>query len=372
MSAGQSAKSVASKSGYVASWADRRAVAFDKGSEGERMVAEAVAPLSASGWFILHDRQAPNGGNVDHVLVGPGGVVVLDAKAWSGSLAVSPKGRLRHNDRDAHKAVSSMSSVIAHLSESLPSLSVSGGLVFVGNDAARSLPRRVDDVGLCHVSEVLDVLQRKPATLKARDVEAALAQVIDVLPAIGTAELTRPDAVNAMAVDLEAAQVIGEEPIDKRYRFYVARTWSKYGKRRIYLSDADGAKLGWIDPNDGKSDLEHNGSPDAAPLLRRLADPTCIPQPDVSSLRPKGWLSSRILRSLGNDRRGVGHVIGHVWRKGDNRRLYVTSHVEGIASLSVGWVDLTKGAEHAHDPALAGLLTHTWHEVFEAVVNPDR
>lgn len=372
MSAGRSAKSVASKSGYVASWAERRSVAFDKGSEGERLVAEAIAPLSASGWFILHDRQAPTGGNVDHVLVGPGGVVILDAKAWSGSLAVSPKGRLRHNDRDAHKAVSSMSAVIAHLSDALPSLSVSGGLVFVGNDAARSLPRRIDDVGLCHVSEVLDVLERKPATLTARDVEVTLAQVIEVLPAIGTAELTRPEAVDAMALDLEAAQIIGEEPINKRYRFYVARSWAKYGKRRIYLSGSDGTKLGWIDPNDGRVEVEQSGSRDTQPLLQRLADSTCIPEPDVSPLSPKGRLSSRLLKSLGNDRRGVGHVIGHVWRKGDNRRLYVTSHVAGIAGTSVGWVDLTNGAEFANDPALAGLLTHTWHEVFETVINPDR
>ncbi|CAN5501284.1 hypothetical protein BH23ACT3_BH23ACT3_09430 [soil metagenome] len=370
MTAGQSAKSLASKSGHVASWAERRAAAFVKGSEGERVVADAVAPLSANGWFILHDRQAPNGGNVDHVLVGPGGVVVLDAKAWSGSLAISSKGRLRHNDRDAHKAVSSINAVIAHLRDALPSLSVSGGLVFVGNDGAPSLPRRVDDVGLCDVSEVLDVLKRKPSTLNARDVEAALGLVMDLLPAIGTAELERPPAVQPEALDLEAAQLVGEEPIDKRYRFYVARTWAKYGKHRIYLSSADGSKLGWIDPNVGNVDLEHDDSGDAEPLLQRLADSTRIPQPDVSPLRPKGRLSSRILKSLGNDRRGVGHVVGHVWRKGDRRRLYVTSHVTGIASVSVGWVDLSTGEEHAHDPALAGLLTHTWHEVFETVVNP--
>lgn len=371
MTAGQSARRVASKSQGVAAWAAHRANAFERGSDGEREVAEAVAPLSARGWFILHDRLAPRGGNVDHLLVGPGGVVVLDAKAWSGTLSVSENGRLQRNGRDAHKAIDSMNAVLAHLRDAMPSVPVSGGLVFVGNDQAHVLQKRLDDVGLCDVADVVGVLERKPTVLTPRAVEAAVALVIDVLPAAGKVELVRPDPVDSRFLDLEAAQVIADEPAEKRYRFYVARTWSRFGKRRLYLNSPDGSPIGWLDTNDGTVRLDSGASPDAEPLLRRLADPTLVPEPDVAALTPKGRLGTRLLRSLGHDRRGVGHVVAHVWRKADKHRLYVTAHVAGSTGASVGWIDLNTGVEHLNDPALAGLLTHSWHVVYDAVITRD-
>lgn len=41
------------------------------------------------GWFLLHDRDLPAGGNVDHIAAGPPGVAVVDAKAWTFSVRVS-------------------------------------------------------------------------------------------------------------------------------------------------------------------------------------------------------------------------------------------------------------------------------------------
>jgi len=76
-----------------AEWAAKRAETFEAGGLGEAEVARALAPLTAEGWFLLHDRDLPAGGNVDHVAVGPSGVAVVDAKAWSYPVRVS-NGRL--------------------------------------------------------------------------------------------------------------------------------------------------------------------------------------------------------------------------------------------------------------------------------------
>jgi hypothetical protein len=54
--------------------AERRASAFAAGAEGERIVAEALAPLSAAGYILLHDRAAGPRANLDHLVVGPSGV----------------------------------------------------------------------------------------------------------------------------------------------------------------------------------------------------------------------------------------------------------------------------------------------------------
>ncbi|WP_256922080.1 nuclease-related domain-containing DEAD/DEAH box helicase [Leifsonia sp. NCR5] len=53
----------------------------------ERQVAGSLAPLSAAGYSFLHDRGWPGSrsrAQIDHVLVGPGGLFIVDTKAWAG------------------------------------------------------------------------------------------------------------------------------------------------------------------------------------------------------------------------------------------------------------------------------------------------
>ncbi|MCW2566673.1 MAG: hypothetical protein JWN54_770 [Mycobacterium sp.] len=70
--------------GWVENW--------QVGAWGEEWTAKEVAKLAPAGWVMLHDLRRSGGGNVDHVLVGPGGVSVLDSKNVDGEVRV---------DRDA-------------------------------------------------------------------------------------------------------------------------------------------------------------------------------------------------------------------------------------------------------------------------------
>jgi hypothetical protein len=54
------------------------------GEEGERRTAKALRRLQGTEWSIWHDLAAPKGTNIDHVLVGPAGVFLLDSKNYSG------------------------------------------------------------------------------------------------------------------------------------------------------------------------------------------------------------------------------------------------------------------------------------------------
>jgi len=71
---------------------------WSAGAEGERAVAETLGHLGRYGWTVLHDLHWPGRrhANLDHVAVGPGGVVVVDAKNWSGDVRVV-SGVLRQN-----------------------------------------------------------------------------------------------------------------------------------------------------------------------------------------------------------------------------------------------------------------------------------
>ena len=57
---------------------------YQVGAWGEERTAKVLEPLLSRGWVILHDLTRIKS-NLDHVLVGPGGVFVLDTKNWVGT-----------------------------------------------------------------------------------------------------------------------------------------------------------------------------------------------------------------------------------------------------------------------------------------------
>lgn len=59
-----------------------------QGAEGERATAKALRPLTKRGWVLVHDIQT-EWGNIDHVLVGPPGVFMLETKNLGGVVSVA-------------------------------------------------------------------------------------------------------------------------------------------------------------------------------------------------------------------------------------------------------------------------------------------
>jgi hypothetical protein len=73
------------------------ALAWRRGAAGERRTARLLAPLERHGWAVLHDLAIPgSAANIDHLLIGPGGVVVIDSKQYRGRLRLDPHGFLWH------------------------------------------------------------------------------------------------------------------------------------------------------------------------------------------------------------------------------------------------------------------------------------
>jgi Nuclease-related domain len=57
------------------------------GWKGEQRTAKALRPLLRNGWSVKHDVQHPRE-NLDHVLVGPPGVFLLETKVRTGTVSV--------------------------------------------------------------------------------------------------------------------------------------------------------------------------------------------------------------------------------------------------------------------------------------------
>jgi hypothetical protein len=63
------------------------------GAKGEALTGRALEQLKIEGFVILHDRRIPgSSANIDHIVIGPPGVAVVETKSYSGQL------RVRGND----------------------------------------------------------------------------------------------------------------------------------------------------------------------------------------------------------------------------------------------------------------------------------
>jgi hypothetical protein len=105
MQAGQSAGDEAARSLRAAedhrrkaAWHEERAASFARGRQGEMATAHVLDALAADGYLRIDDCRWPGRpiANVDHVVIGPAGLFVIDAKNWSGKVDVRD-GVLRQN-----------------------------------------------------------------------------------------------------------------------------------------------------------------------------------------------------------------------------------------------------------------------------------
>ncbi len=72
---------------------------WQRGAHGERHTARLLDRLTRDGYVVFHDLAVPGNtsANVDHLLIGPTGVFVIDSKQWTGSVHQGADGLVWHN-----------------------------------------------------------------------------------------------------------------------------------------------------------------------------------------------------------------------------------------------------------------------------------
>jgi hypothetical protein len=82
--------------------------AWARGAEGEAKLARKLERWTAGhGVALLHDRRMPRSrANIDHLAIGPSGVTVIDAKRYTGRIAVERRGGILR-ERTEHLLVRS-------------------------------------------------------------------------------------------------------------------------------------------------------------------------------------------------------------------------------------------------------------------------
>ena len=71
---------------------------WQRGAHGERHTARLLDRLTRDGYVVFHDLAVPDSpANVDHLVIGPTGVFVIDSKQWTGSVHQGADGLAWHN-----------------------------------------------------------------------------------------------------------------------------------------------------------------------------------------------------------------------------------------------------------------------------------
>jgi hypothetical protein len=77
----------------------KQARAWQRGAAGERQTALLLDRLTRDGYVVFHDLAVPGNAraNVDHLVIGPTGVFVIDSKQWTGQVLQGTDGLIWHN-----------------------------------------------------------------------------------------------------------------------------------------------------------------------------------------------------------------------------------------------------------------------------------
>jgi Nuclease-related domain len=71
---------------------------WQRGAAGERRTARLLDRLTRNGFVVFHDLAVPGSdANVDHLVIGPTGVFVIDSKQWTGQVRQGGDGLVWHN-----------------------------------------------------------------------------------------------------------------------------------------------------------------------------------------------------------------------------------------------------------------------------------
>ncbi len=178
--AGESARAAAHTRRDKAERLLRSAEAFDRGAEGEESTAQFLAALPMGEWRVFHDVRWPGRrqANLDHVVVGPSGVFVIDSKAWSGSVEVRG-GVLRQDGHRRSRPVIAAAAGAMAVSELLPGVSIKAVkpvLCFVRDEPVFGW---AGDVMVCSTHNLVTFLTSSPRLLDE-------AQMVDVAGALAT------------------------------------------------------------------------------------------------------------------------------------------------------------------------------------------
>lgn len=165
----------------------RRVRSFFKGARGEERVAAVLANLP-EGFAVFHgvdggaDQRGSGAGDIDHVVVGPSGVWVVETKCWDGRVEVGTSKVLFDGAPPSHDPVEQVrrltAQVVGDLARRLPGAPpVHALLCFAGSGFANGAAR-LGEVEVCGISRLYATVSADTATPISEDDRIRLIEIL--------------------------------------------------------------------------------------------------------------------------------------------------------------------------------------------------
>lgn len=147
---------------------------FFKGARGEEMVAALLEALP-SGYHVFHDVPCGESGGIDHLVVGPSGLFVVETKFWSGVVTVSD-GVVRVNGAPPSRSplqqvVASSGALKVLLEGRLEAAPACVPVVCFASNTLSGGRTAAGETQVCNASELLALILSCPAHVSADDIE---------------------------------------------------------------------------------------------------------------------------------------------------------------------------------------------------------
>lgn len=317
-----------------------------------------MGTLSADGYYQLDDRRLPGSlANLDHILLGPAGAFVVDAKNWTGQLAVD--GRSLRQDgrrRDDHVERVRVQAVdVATIIEEFMGprrVEVRPVICFVG-EARLPAPTPIDRVHLCHCDELAPFIRGLEPKLDQPTVDEVMGRLLSLLPP------RLASVAPAVTTTERLPKHGGARPAEMV--LYLER-WNKYGHRRLYVKTSDGSAAGHLDVGSGEV---HPSSDQWRPVLAQLLPHYVTAtatggQAEALTTEARGVLRRFVdaVRRRPDQKPREAILVGFHWRNYGKDRLYVNRIGHAGTKEELGWYDLASETAKPADPRFASLIEY--------------
>jgi hypothetical protein len=177
-----------------------KAANYFAAADSEKRIAHVLAPLAAAGYHFLPDRQWPGSrrAQVDMVVVGPGGLFIVDTKAWKDPVIAA--GRVFRGQADVTDEFGGLADLAWKTEAALAEIGLAPGevrpvVVFAGHKGVSASVGGVEIVG---EGDIVRHIARRGQRLTTSAVEQVLAAAIKHFPLIGAPapiDVTLPEPI---------------------------------------------------------------------------------------------------------------------------------------------------------------------------------
>ncbi len=146
-------------------------LAWRIGAAGEEQIGRTLAMLEADGFHVFHDRRRPGGrDNIDHIVVGPPGVIVIETKHYAGDVRVRGKELFLKGHR-ATTFVEQVERQAASLRAALSVEHVECVICVVGGQFGLFGPKSIAGVTLTSHTDLLARIRALPPAIDVAEVD---------------------------------------------------------------------------------------------------------------------------------------------------------------------------------------------------------